>query len=511
MLLEPGHDLHHRLLFGLRQVLHPECSPECAKTLESVAKALATSRPQEGWEVRDTEVWIAFSDAYGNLSKLFEEDSGLKMNDIEEVMLGILKVTRNLAAGVPKNQREIFERGSFEIIVGWVKKLNAETLETSNDKRKLLLRIALQTLSNTVTANEELIKRAWNLWICDDVIGGLLRREDNDLFEVSMICLNNNLAGSKEQSMLFVSSDFGRQTLELCLLKSEHLLHDESQNFERVHDTVSILVRHNLASKIWSLLRSPNNQTPLSPAQIPFLKFYAEHTQIPSELETEWFCREFLKISDHFSVLLDQITNSKSNLKEADGDGRSSDNTSGSTLDVESMSQLHAGLVLMLQVLARTAEQVGDIMLREGIVDRCVTLLGQCEKSLPRASKPANVTLTHEEEESAAKGFMYIRRDLVRVIGNMAHGRRAVQDKVRELGGVPLILNQANIDDYNPYIREYTILAIRNLMADNAENQQFLKDLRPIGAAQHPVLQEVGYRTELAPDGTVRVVRAKRD
>ena len=48
------------------------------------------------------------------------------------------------------------------------------------------------------------------------------------------------------------------------------------------------------------------------------------------------------------------------------------------------------------------------------------------------------------------KGFAYLKRDLVRLLGILCSGRRAVQDRVRTCGGLPVVLNMCVVDDRNP-------------------------------------------------------------
>ena len=50
----------------------------------------------------------------------------------------------------------------------------------------------------------------------------------------------------------------------------------------------------------------------------------------------------------------------------------------------------------------------------------------------------------------AAQAFAHIKRDLVRLLGILASDNRVVQDRVRESGGLPVVMNLCVIDDYNP-------------------------------------------------------------
>ncbi|KAL6040644.1 Ataxin-10, variant 2 [Balamuthia mandrillaris] len=95
-----------------------------------------------------------------------------------------------------------------------------------------------------------------------------------------------------------------------------------------------------------------------------------------------------------------------------------------------------------------------------------------------------------------------LKRDLVRVLCNMCFRDKHNQDLVRENGGLPLILNLCRIDEKNPYIREWCLLAIRNLCEENAANQAFIAGLDLKGAASNKELAEMGLKVEVANEDT---------
>nr|CCA15377.1 conserved hypothetical protein [Albugo laibachii Nc14] len=70
------------------------------------------------------------------------------------------------------------------------------------------------------------------------------------------------------------------------------------------------------------------------------------------------------------------------------------------------------------------------------------------------------------------------RSHMIAVIGNLCYRARVHQDLLRRLGGIPLVLNHCIIDERNPLIREWSLVAIRNICEDNAENQQFIASLK---------------------------------
>ncbi|KAF8780211.1 hypothetical protein HU200_001879 [Digitaria exilis] len=98
-----------------------------------------------------------------------------------------------------------------------------------------------------------------------------------------------------------------------------------------------------------------------------------------------------------------------------------------------------------------------------------------------------------------AKVCPYIgyRRDLVAVIANCLHGRKKVQDEIRQLGGVLLLLQQCVIDEDNPYLREWGLLAVKNLLQENEENQKEVSELEMQEPVITPEIANIGLKVEI--------------
>ncbi|CAN0500347.1 unnamed protein product, partial [Ectocarpus sp. 8 AP-2014] len=71
--------------------------------------------------------------------------------------------------------------------------------------------------------------------------------------------------------------------------------------------------------------------------------------------------------------------------------------------------------------------------------------------------------------------------ELLKVIGNACFRCRRSQDLVRQEGGLPLVLNHCAVDEANPLLREYALLALRNLCEGNPANQASIASLQPQG------------------------------
>lgn len=83
-------------------------------------------------------------------------------------------------------------------------------------------------------------------------------------------------------------------------------------------------------------------------------------------------------------------------------------------------------------------------------------LLSLLDIFLPRIQfgKPVNPDGTPfsstESPPADVSGFSYVKRDLIRLLGVLSHGVQAVQDRTRDAGGLPVVMNMCVIDERNP-------------------------------------------------------------
>ncbi|PPR03220.1 hypothetical protein CVT26_008068 [Gymnopilus dilepis] len=120
-----------------------------------------------------------------------------------------------------------------------------------------------------------------------------------------------------------------------------------------------------------------------------------------------------------------------------------------------------------------------------GVVESLIELLRLLDAFLPRINfgKPVNrdgtPASTSQPGVGDSSGFSYLKRDLVRLLGVLSHGEKAVQDRTREAGGLPVVMNLCVIDERNPYLREHAIFTLHALLKDNPENQEFVNSIKP--------------------------------
>lgn len=142
--------------------------------------------------------------------------------------------------------------------------------------------------------------------------------------------------------------------------------------------------------------------------------------------------------------------------------------------------------------------EVVDMLLSYGLIELVFILLGDLEP-------PAIIRkgMKHSENQDGAscsskpcpyKGF---RRDIVALIGNCVYRRKHVQDEIRSRNGILLLMQQCVTDDDNPYLREWGIWCVRNMLEGNEENQKEISELQLQGSADVPEISALGLRVEV--------------
>ncbi|VAI10921.1 unnamed protein product [Triticum turgidum subsp. durum] len=140
-----------------------------------------------------------------------------------------------------------------------------------------------------------------------------------------------------------------------------------------------------------------------------------------------------------------------------------------------------------------------DSLLQAGLVKRLLKYLGELEPPSTIRKVMAKEQGDQQPALATAKVCPYngYRRDLVAVIANCLHGRKQVQDEVRQLNVIMLLLQQCVIDEGNAYLREWGLLAVRYLLEENEENQKEVSELQMQEPILTPEVAELGLRVEI--------------
>ncbi|EAL73029.1 hypothetical protein DDB_G0268880 [Dictyostelium discoideum AX4] len=159
---------------------------------------------------------------------------------------------------------------------------------------------------------------------------------------------------------------------------------------------------------------------------------------------------------------------------------------------------------------------LNTLLRKKGLVAICIGSLhgnygSDTNKSSSSSSSSSSSTTTDGETvtskgfnkniESQDKGFKI---ELIRILGNLSYKNRGNQDEIRELGGIEIILNHCRFDVNNPYIKEWSVFAIRNLCEDNVENQNLIESLKVKGVANNDELKDLGLEVGVTENGTIK-------
>lgn len=115
----------------------------------------------------------------------------------------------------------------------------------------------------------------------------------------------------------------------------------------------------------------------------------------------------------------------------------------------------------------------------EGLIESLLETLRLLDLFLPRINFGKPVAQIPQGAVADPTGFSYLKRDLVRLLGILCQGTKAVQDRVRLCGGIPVVMNLCVVDERNPYLREHAILTLHNLLEGNTDNQAIVDSIKP--------------------------------
>lgn len=96
---------------------------------------------------------------------------------------------------------------------------------------------------------------------------------------------------------------------------------------------------------------------------------------------------------------------------------------------------------------------------------------------------------------------MNFKCNLVRLLGNLCYQNTVAQDRIRFLEAIGTLLECCNLDARNPFIQQWSVLAIRNLCEKNRANQKIISSLTRQGVVQPQVLANLGLVVEESSSG----------
>ncbi|CAI4869474.1 CLL_collapsed_G0005850.mRNA.1.CDS.1 [Saccharomyces cerevisiae] len=100
---------------------------------------------------------------------------------------------------------------------------------------------------------------------------------------------------------------------------------------------------------------------------------------------------------------------------------------------------------------------------------------------------------------------------IIEILASLVYAHPEIQDQIRELGGLALILSNCVIDDNDPFIKERSIVCLKFLLKNNAKNQEYVKKMEAQDVVQDDALSKAGFEISVEKGGKVRLVSKEED
>ncbi|KAM9030123.1 ataxin-10 isoform 3-T3 [Ara ararauna] len=169
--------------------------------------------------------------------------------------------------------------------------------------------------------------------------------------------------------------------------------------------------------------------------------------------------------------------------------------------------------IRLLDVLCEMTSNNGQLEYLQTLPGLLETAIDTLRLTHLAGKQTVNVfTATHAMtgQEEVLHPAVDFKSHLIRLIGNLCYKNKENQDKVYELDGIPLILDNCSIDDNNPFVNPWAVYAIRNLTEQNERNQELIAQMEEKGLADNSALESMGLEVEKRDDKLIlRSVRKK--
>lgn len=167
------------------------------------------------------------------------------------------------------------------------------------------------------------------------------------------------------------------------------------------------------------------------------------------------------------------------------------------------LKSIHLNLIILLDCLSDLGKFKATKQFLEhyNAIEELISLLRVVHENVERK------TLKNKEKIENLEGkkeFPQVKSLIIEVIAFLVHDSFEIQEKMRELHGLELVLSNCMIDDNDPFIKERAIVCVKFLLANNEKNQQFVADLEAKQTIDDDALRQVGYEVQIE-DGNVKL------
>ncbi|XP_039997736.1 ataxin-10 isoform X3 [Xiphias gladius] len=472
---------------SLAGILNEKHCPEHLQVLKTFTAALRDR------EYRDAVEEQAFSRLLKVLTRLSSELQAANGDDADmqsvalqlQLIAECFRAQRNSCVQSTRNQSLLRELGFIDVSLKLLSFLQTTNLE-SRDGIFEPLRCGIQFLGNLAVENQVCKDDIWQLSF-PNLLLQLLNADDEKTVNYASMLLHTCLDEAKVEELSEPQNiQLALRVLELCRTQPE------------LDWTVLIATQHFLKSSalVESMYSGMSHHERITLLEVLFAELREEDSEecgIPPSVAS-FLASSFQK---DCGAVLTLATGSASN---------------------DEVLQEALMVISLLDVLCEMTSDHRQFMFLQDHPDLLVTTvelleqvhaIGKASKNIFSAAQNFS-SFSGDGDSSSHSPVISFKAHLIRLIGNLCHSNTNNQKKVRELQGIPLILDNCNIDSNNPFISQWAIFTIRNLLEHNTQNQEVVADLERRGPVDYSALRELGFLVE-ERDGSLLLKPVKKD
>lgn len=402
---------------------------------------------------------MEFSDIKSAIAIIDSFSENLGIHDDLAVVTNAFRYLRNLCATNSESQSAIAQ--NIKIVTSSRKiLLQIISSEIIHDDHILCLNVGLQFLANFLVYNRKNQQIVWS--DCQELLEKGVAFNNKKVQHCCLMIIYNIFLGNFEilsnikcsyENIIELatdenSSEYANFILDFFAVNSKYL--------ERFYDKLKVKLKLVILDEIQRMTREQSAVAPISCDTIKFLVNQFSH-------KADWILNtiqsndDFLKVVEVVKLLEILVTFS------CDDDNK------------------------YLEILQQETS----------FYINCVALL-KAVHALSKEGKNNFTMLTKLSEISESEtidsgnpvfGFKGM---LIRIVGNLSWKNKKFQDIIRDLEGIQVILDCCVIDARNPFITQWSILAIHNICEKNQENQEIIALMSKEGVIDAKSLQEIG-------------------
>nr|XP_056718700.1 ataxin-10 [Euleptes europaea] len=366
---------------------------------------------------------------------------------------------RNACVQCTSNQNMMRSLGLIDVSVHLIQLL--QKLETDLESSLTAFRCSLQFLGNIATGNTDSQERIWKL-VLPFLFLDCLKHQDEKIVEYSCMILFTCLNPERTREL----QDENNLNIALAVLQACRRYPESEWGFLIV--TNHLLKCPELVKAMYATL---SNQERTMLLDMVLSEISHKNSAVCQEIDTflascfQEKCQSVLRLA------------SAENIE-----------------DEEALVTLR--LLDVLCEMTSNEGQLDRLQACPGLLETAVSTMQLAHlsgKQTTNVFTAAHFATGQEEISHPATGF---KSHLIRLIANLCYRNKANQDKVYELDGIPLILDNCSIDDNNPFISQWAVYAIHNLTEQNERNQELISQMEQQGLVDSSFLEKRGLKVE---------------